>query len=147
MPNWCSNRVHISGSKDDVTSFIYLVRGGSEDDIFSFQAILPCPEELHQHTASQFDTEIGKELIEKYGASDWYQWQVNNWGTKWDASGSYLDYCDEESACWYFETAWSPPEGIYNELSRRFPDLSISWFFDEPGMQIAGYLNNPIHGG
>ena len=147
MPNWCSNRVHISGSAEDVVAFKTLVSGDRGEDVFSFQAILPCPEELHQHTAPQFDTEIGKQLIEKYGASDWYQWQVNNWGTKWDTSDSYLDYADEESASWYFSTAWSPPEGIYNELSRRFPDLSISWFFDEPGMQIAGYLNNPLNGG
>lgn len=148
MPNWCENRVHISGSAEDVKAFMTLVRGGSDDEnAFSFQAILPCPAELHQYNAPQIDTEIGNQFIEKYGYPDWYQWQVSNWGTKWEASGSYIDYYDEESASWYFSTAWCPPEGIYHELASRFPNLSISWFYDEPGMQIAGYLNNPINGG
>jgi hypothetical protein len=144
MPNWCSNRVHISGSTTDVAAFMALIRGESGDEnTFSFQAILPCPEELHKPIPSVgITTEFRDERYQKYGYTDWYDWQVYNWGTKWDASSTYLDYADEGSACWEFQTAWSPPQGIYDELSRRFPDLSISWFFDEPGMQIAGYLNN-----
>jgi hypothetical protein len=148
MPNWCSNRVHISGSTTDVAAFMALIRGESGDEnTFSFQAILPCPSELHNYNAPQTDKDLAERFVKEYGYTDWYHWQVYNWGTKWDTSDCYLDYADEESASWYFSTAWSPPEGIYNELSRRFPDLSISWFFDEPGMQIAGYLNNPINGG
>ena len=149
MPNWCTNRVHISGSAEDVASFTALVRGESGDEnTFSFQAILPCPEELHKPILLEGITmeqhaHLQDERYQKYGYTDWYHWQVSNWGTKWDASSTYLDYADEESACWQFETAWNPPEGIYNELSRRFPELSISWFYDEPGVQIAGYLNNP----
>ena len=153
MPNWCSNRVHISGSATDVSSFMALIRGESGDEnTFSFQAILPCPEELHKPIPSEgITTEqhaaLQDERYQKYGYTGWYDWQVYNWGTKWETSDCYLDYLDEESASWYFSTAWSPPEGIYNELSNRFPGLSISWFFDEPGMQIAGYLNNPLNGG
>lgn len=144
MPNWCTNRVHISGSKEDVTSFMSLVRGNSEDEnTFSFQTVLPCPSELHKYNAPQLDKDLEDRFIKEYGHADWYSWQVYNWGTKWEPSSSFLDYADEESAAWQFETAWSPPEGIYSELSNRFPELNISWFYDEPGMQIAGYLNNP----
>ena len=39
-----------------------------------------------------------------------------------------------------FETAWSPPESICHKLRELFPNVSISWFYDEPGMQVAGYL-------
>ena len=39
-----------------------------------------------------------------------------------------------------FSTAWSPPEAICFKLREMFPDLSFSWFFDEPGMEFAGYL-------
>jgi len=146
MPNWCSNRVYISGSAEDVVAFKTLVNGDKGEDTFSFQAILPCPQELLDVT-EEAPSDYKDQLFLDYGYANWYDWRVANWGTKWDTSDSYLDYADEESASWYFSTAWSPPEGIYNELSRRFPDLSISWFFDEPGMQIAGYLNNPINGG
>ena len=149
MPNWCANYLTFMGSQEEIDKLRdYVSRTETTEKgpvfyPFSFEAILPCPPELHQHNAPQIDTDLGKQFIEKYGASDWYQWQVNNWGTKWDSSNSYLDYHDEESAYWYFSTAWCPPEGIYQELASRFPNLSISWFYDEPGMQIAGYLNNP----
>ena len=39
-----------------------------------------------------------------------------------------------------FDTAWSPPEEICLRLREMFQDVNISWFFDEPGMEVAGYL-------
>ena len=39
-----------------------------------------------------------------------------------------------------FNTAWSPPESICHKLREMFPDVSISWFYDEEGMEVAGYL-------
>ena len=39
-----------------------------------------------------------------------------------------------------FETAWSPPEEVCNAIREQYDDLSISWFYDEPGCEIAGYL-------
>ena len=39
-----------------------------------------------------------------------------------------------------FNTAWSPPEAICSALREQYPDVSISWFYDEPGCEIAGYL-------
>ena len=39
-----------------------------------------------------------------------------------------------------FDTAWSPPEEICYALREMFQDVNISWFFDEPGMEVAGYL-------
>ena len=35
-----------------------------------------------------------------------------------------------------FETAWSPPEEIHSAICEQFDDLSISWFYDEPGMKL-----------
>ena len=71
-------------------------------------------------------------------------WRVSNWDTKWDACDVDIKeerYEDElESFTAEFDTAWSPPEAICLALRDMFPDLSISWFFDEPGMQVAGYL-------
>ena len=29
---------------------------------------------------------------------------------------------------------------VQRKLRDRFPDVSISWFYDEPGMEFAGYL-------
>ena len=55
---------------------------------------------------------------------------------RWGADGN-----DElESFTAEFETAWSPPEAICHALREMFPNVSISWFYDEPGCQVAGYL-------
>ena len=39
-----------------------------------------------------------------------------------------------------FNTAWSPPEAICSAIREQYPDVSVSWFYDEPGCEIAGYL-------
>lgn len=147
MPNWCYNRVGISGSKEDVDAFKALVRGDSPDEnTFSFQNIIPCPIELlefYEGSDVEANEKIRTSLLDKYGYSSWYDWRVDNWGTKWDISHASSDFYDDLSAEWTFDTAWCPPEGIYNKLAFLFPELHISWFYDEPGMQIAGYLNNP----
>jgi hypothetical protein len=39
-----------------------------------------------------------------------------------------------------FETAWAPPEEVCHAIREQFDDLSISWFYDEPGCELAGYL-------
>ncbi len=135
---------------------------------FSFMSILPMPDDLigTASPARVFDTqeeidawkeehsnykEIGmgipittetqQELRRKYGTDNWYDWCLDKWGTKWEVSESYLDDWNESSLNYTFNTAWSPPEGIYNELERLFPDLTISWFYREEGVQMAGYLN------
>ena len=73
--------------------------------------------------------------------SRWYDWNIANWDTKWDITGGVeVDEQDSEQIEINFNTAWSPPEAICRKLKDMFPELSISWFFDEPGMEVAGYL-------
>ena len=71
----------------------------------------------------------------------WYNWRVHNWGTKWDCYDLSTDDCDlpngfEAS----FNTAWSPPEEICYAIREKFDGISVSWFYDEPGCEVAGYL-------
>ena len=70
-----------------------------------------------------------------------YNWRVQNWGTKWDCYTLEIDDSDMPHGFEVqFETAWSPPEEICSAIREQFDDLSISWFYDEPGCEIAGYL-------
>ena len=62
-----------------------------------------------------------------------------NWGTKWDVSELDIEYVDDEILELTFNTAWSPPEGVMQELKDRYPDLGFTCFYDEPGMEAAGY--------
>ena len=71
----------------------------------------------------------------------WYSWNIANWGVKWDINKQEVE---DDDGCFEleFETPWGPPNEIYDRLVELFPDVGISWFYDEPGMQFAGYLPN-----
>ena len=70
----------------------------------------------------------------------WYDWRLQNWDTKWDCYDVVVTDDDPECTEIEFNTAWSPPEAICRALREQYPDVSISWFFDEPGAEWAGYL-------
>ena len=71
----------------------------------------------------------------------WYNWRCQNWGTKWDCYDVDIDDSDMPHGFQVtFDTAWSPPEEICSAIRDQFDDLSVSWFFDEPGCEVAGYL-------
>ena len=72
--------------------------------------------------------------------SRWYDWNIANWDTKWDITNSVDIEAEEDMLELNFNTAWSPPESICHKLREMFPDVSIQWFYDESGMEIAGYL-------
>ena len=121
MPNWCNNQVTFRGTTEDINNIIEFVEGCFPEP-FSLDAIIPMPEENKE---------------------DWYGWRNENWGTKWDATnGDMFDDSEEGFVSYSFDTAWSPPEPIYNALKEKYPDVRISWFYDEPGMEFSGYLPN-----
>ena len=71
----------------------------------------------------------------------WYDWRLRYWDTKWDCYDLEID--DDDLPHGFevtFNTAWSPPEGICRAMRKQYPDIDISWFYDEPGEAIAGYL-------
>ena len=70
----------------------------------------------------------------------WYNWRINNWGIKWDLDDVETQDWDDHQIIYTFETPWGPPEYICSALREKFEDISITWFFDEPGCELAGYL-------
>jgi len=71
----------------------------------------------------------------------WYDWSINNWGTKWDITHKYvfvtLDY-DTGYISYYFDTAWSPCVPVVEAMAKQYPDLEIIHTYDEPGGCFAG---------
>ena len=64
--------------------------------------------------------ELGKKYIsnfEKYGHCDWYDWCIDNWGTKWDAS-----YFQKSKDTMIYLTAWGFAGEVILKLSERYPD-------------------------
>ena len=151
MPNWCSNRVTVFGNEDEVSKVKDIFE--SKDSVFG--KIIPSPDwskipnedgqlpkvREHKNPKTGEVSFVTTEFPDGTNDSRWYDWNIANWDTKWDiAGGVEIDDYDTEQIEINFNTAWSPPEAICRKLRDMFPDLSVSWFFDEPGMETAGYL-------
>lgn len=124
MPNWCLNEVDMYGKPEDIKAIADLIT--SDESPFDLNKIIPMPKELEGTQPTS-------------GVPNWYDWRLENWGTKWNVTDGTTDV-GEESIHATFETAWSPPEFICYHLREKFPDVEISWFFREDGMQMAGWL-------
>ena len=169
MPNHCHNRVTFYS--DDTTAILKLhnifKKGLANDDNVDtgsvFGHFVPEPDwtkiplaekDLKEYSFSSPRGEEGELPVmsdepckglhfASTGMQDdrWYNWRVQNWGTKWDCYDLTIDECDMPNGFEAsFNTAWSPPEEICNALKEKFEGMSISWFYDEPGMEVAGYL-------
>jgi hypothetical protein len=95
-------------------------------------------------TQDTYDT-----LIKEYGVSNWYDWSVLNWGTKWDCYDVRewnIAVADEEmTATIYYETAWSPATQLWLTVSQQYPTLT---FFHEFADEGGGFLGDEtIHNG
>ena len=150
MPNWCRNRITVYGNEQ--TDKIKEVEKIFESKT-PFNDIFPQPDwkntpnekgelpvlEQHKHP------ETGKVVWETYNFPDgknddrWYHWCVENWDTKWEPDMLGIEVQDYDTLEITFNTAWSPPEGVMTKLREKFPELSFQCFYDEPGMESAGY--------
>ena len=152
MPNWCNNRVTISSNTEDDSQFKELVAKFQVDrpfnEIFPQPDWKTIPNEKGQLPVAEEIKNSNGELVTitnnfPDGKNDdrWYHWCIDNWGTKWDVNlvGSEVN---ESYAEFEFQTAWAPASGIFDKIKEDYPDVGISWFYDEPGMEIAGYLPN-----
>ena len=147
MPNWCYNRVTAYGDEDKLKEIEKIFESKTPfNDIFPMPDLKTIPNENGElPKLEQMKNPDGSILWETYNFPDgknddrWYHWCIANWGTKWDLSDLSIDYDDSEQLELEFSTAWSPPEGIMQELKDRYPDLGFTCFYDEPGMECAGY--------
>ena len=111
------------------------------------QTFIPCPQELidtqsvyypdgDERKAAQDAKE--KANIEKYGFSNWYDWRVAHWSTKWDV-GSEDDTADIEDGelTLVFDSAWGPPIGAYEALE-DVCGFEVEAYYYEPGMAFCG---------
>jgi hypothetical protein len=61
---------------------------------------------------------------------NWYDWNISNWGTKWDAGDQLFEASDTELV-YYFNTAWSPPLGVMNAFIKNYPQLEFTFTYEE----------------
>ncbi len=113
MPNWCENRLGISGDIADVKTFIK--KGIDENGKWCLDNYYPMPKELNNR--------------------DCNDWRIANWGTKWDVD---VDGVNEDDDVIYFLSAWSPPCEWLSKVATDNPHLSFRLTYVEEGIFFAG---------
>ena len=133
MPNWCNNTLTLKDSNDSIVEVLkdFLNEKGELD----FEKIHPIPNELKGTTSptpKDIDPNVQKMLVDNYGHDNWYDWCVENWGTKWNCD---VSHSGDEAIC--FTTAWSPPCRIVDYLAMKTKrDFRLSYI--EEGVDFCG---------
>ena len=157
MPNWCYNSMSVHGERTELVRLTEAITRtahndeGNEVTGYDLSVLFPVPEELQ--IPSVFFRRDGdddpeyQELLKKYeanrakyGHTTWYDWAIQNWGTKWSPNVQDWElstYNDESVINAYYETAWSPCDGLIREISKQFPTLLFSVTSDEEGGSFA----------
>lgn len=138
MPNWCNNGITIRHSDP---AMIDRVIKGKDGLLMEF---LPTPQALLDTTAGSFGDSEKQAALERqqeenlrvYGYKDWYDWNCNNWGTKWDFNLENIDRPDPNTVTAAFDTAWAPPIEAYVKLCAMGFEIEAMYY--EPGMCFVG---------
>lgn len=125
----------ITGQTADVTAFI---EKHVDNGQFRLNSFLPMPEELNQTTSP---CEPNPELIEKYGADNWYDWKWMNWGTKREAYDGGIEILDDNYVVLRFQTAWTLPDPVFAVMGKMYPDLAFRIECVEEGGFFAGHID------
>ena len=159
MPNWCANSLKLvattAESEKKLAEIVQeLSRATTAKESPSlFALIKPVPEDLKitsgflgKDTPEQAALEIKQAAnLKTYGYADWYAFCTAEWGTKWDANMSDIDEPFEingNEVTMYFDTAWSPPMGIYSALENM--GFVVQATYVESGVGFIGYYTNGV---
>jgi hypothetical protein len=127
MPNWCLNNLTVEHTDTSmVDRFEKAYNLGTACNEF-----IPMPE-------GYLDND------------KWYNWCIDNWGTKWDIGadmgtdreefhGLKATRVGNQVSC-SFDSAWAPPIGLYDKLFELGYNVRASYF--EPGMAFCGIWDN-----
>jgi len=138
MPNWCNNTITIRGDANKVKA----IWDEAQKQQGLLAAMVPQPEDMFHGNLGEAER---AECVEK-GIPNWYDWNVSNWGTKWDVGLEGLEYTvladgSAEISGW-FDSAWAPPIEALNTFSEANQDLSVECFYLETGMCFVGCWNS-----
>ena len=162
MPNWCYNSLTIEGKPEliaDVkrqlnkpfvknhdswnmtTGKMEISQTTYSNPVFAFHNIYNHIQDgvSDDDYIKQPDHTLPLEESLMFKGNCWYDWNVRNWGTKWDVAVSdddkypetELDIDVEDTLAYRFNTAWSPPTEAITKLSQMYPDLAIELSYEE----------------
>ena len=165
MPNWVYNDLSIDGNAEDIaklkaqmnTPFVDYIEANGDlaygikeikysNPVFSFRNII-APTDLEAYKAQPVRSEL--EWNDPYRWADikrlsetdnsWYNWNIRNWGVKWDvAVNDDEGYTETELydkgdtyLAYHFSTAWGIPEQAIKTLTTQYPNLKFTLSSEE----------------
>ena len=143
MPNWCSNTLVL---EHDDPAMIKRAETAFADGKF-LNEFIPVPESLHIVAGRVGDDTDPEQIklheqtmnnLSVHGYATWYDYCVNEWGTKWDVGGDdgNISEATENSITLYFDSAWAPPVAAYEKLEGL--GFRVNAMYHEPGVSFAG---------
>jgi hypothetical protein len=92
----------------------------------------------------KWDSESATQLIqnlkafEETGYHEWYAWNLDNWGVKWDAHDcKSKELTDFNTIIFNFNSPWGTPEHFVIKLSKLYPDATFE--------MVSGSIENDSH--
>ena len=148
MPNWCDNQITITGPNSVIDKIEEIVKA---DDTHKNTGLLnffkPMPKELEGTTSPSSSAKKPQPMVE--GFDNWYDWRVENWGTKWELCEFYgvdrqhlNDSLDESIISFGFSSAWAPPINAYEQFLRDNENCSLKAYYYEGGCDFMGEWDN-----
>ena len=146
MPNWCNNYLELE--HEDPAMIERAKKAFADGKLLN--EFCPVPESLHivagrvgaDDNAEQIKLEEDtKRNLEVHGYANWYDYCVNEWGTKWDVGGEG-DQASQDSPTdirMNFDSAWAPPIAAME----KFQDLGfkVKLVYWESGMGFCGLFD------
>jgi hypothetical protein len=152
MPNWCDNVVRFTHT--DPVQIRLLAEAWNNGALM--QAFVPCPEDVKNtpsahypdNTPEKFAQEHREKINTKlYGHANWYDWQIANWGTKWDVGRRAHDSKitvknTDKNLTLNFQSAWSPPVEFYKKMAAL--GFGVSATYCEFGVGYVGEFKDGV---
>jgi len=142
MPNWCNNTLEL---QHEDPAMIERAKTAFAAGRF-LEEFCPVPASLQIVAGRVGDPDELKKLeedtaenIRVHGYGNWYDYCVNEWGTKWDVGGDDYNEPQQDNPnkiTMSLDSAWAPPVAAME----KFQDLgfSVRLYYYEPGMCFAG---------
>lgn len=125
-------KIEIELSPESPMSFWNFVRPTDEELPYYFGNLVKEEDKPDPNATSE--ERMAKALL--FEGSGWYDWNIRNWGCKWDANDEELDTDldklePHDQLTYRFSTAWSPAEGVFRAMTEQHPELSFEFYCEE----------------
>jgi hypothetical protein len=147
MPNWCNNGITLSHEDPEM---IQRAAKALQEGTF-LNEFIPVPECLKivsgrvgiDGSPEQLALEQSQQdNLNNHNYKDWYDFCVNEWGTKWDVQSDSVAIENDNTVSASFDSAWAPPVRAYEQMTEM--GFEIIAYYYEPGMGFVGKWDNGI---